>query len=386
MRNEIGSGWKLVFAVLAGVTLCATPRAAWATDIVVDCDAGQSINDALSALDLIGPHTISVTGTCNEAVAIANRDRVTISGNGATIQSRSTGAPAINVGSSHNIVIAGVTLTGGSAGLRVARGSEVVASDLRSHDNQGQGVVVDHSFLRLSAASLDHNGAAGIRVDSSSAALDGAMTVEDNGGSGIVGGAARINLGDGAGPNSIRNNGGSGISLGDGSRGDFNGNTAIQGNAGFGALVFHASTINLFGAVVDSNGDTGVNVQETSHGELGSDVISNNGAATSGGGIRVGENSDLYIDGGIGITGNTGIGVQAELGGVLSSVGGNTISGNSGDGVLVRRMGLARFFAPDAISGNGGWSLTCDSTALVVGDLTGVTNVKCSHIEHNPHP
>ncbi|HKA86041.1 MAG TPA: right-handed parallel beta-helix repeat-containing protein [Haliangiales bacterium] len=342
----------------------------------------------MGALDVTGPHTITVTGTCNEAVNIGNRERVTIDGGGTTvINATGTGASAINVGGSKNINISGVELTGGVFGLRVARGSEVVASDLRSHDNQFAGVrVVDHSQLRLSSATLDHNGAAGLSVDSSVVALDGAMTIANNTGTGIAGGAARISLSDAAGANSISNNGGAGIGLADGSRGNFVGNTTIQGNGGAGAQLIHTSTLNLFGATVDANGDTGINVQETSHGEISNVVVSNNGFSTTGGGVRAGENSDVFLDGGVGITGNTGFGAQAELGGVLSSLGGNVITGNTLDGVRVRRMGLAHFFAPDVISGNGGDALVCDKNSLVVGDLTGISKVKCSNIEKDTSP
>jgi len=293
------------------------------------------------------------------------------------IQSITTGAPALNVGGSHNIVIVGVTLTGGSQGLRVARGSEVRTDGLTSQNNQGSGVVdLDHSVLRMANATLIHNGAAGIRIDSSTVTFEGNMIIGNNVGNGIDGAAARISLFDTAGANSIRNNGGIGIVLADGSRGHVIGNTTVQANSSFGVLVIHTSTLNLVNATVDGNGDTGIDVQETSHGELGHNTVTNNRSATLGGGIRVGENSDISIDGGMAISGNTGAGVQAELGGVLVSTGGNTITGSGADGVLVRRMGIARFFNADTIN-----SLTCDNTALVIGNLSAVANVRCSKIE-----
>ena len=349
-------GLGLAASVLA--MLAAAPRTARATDILVDCGAGETISAALSSLDDVGPNTITVSGTCHESVVVFSRDRLELFGVGATIVGTAD-LPVANVSGSRNIVISGFTLTGGSVGLRVARASEVAVDNLQSHGNATGISVQDGSLLRL----------------------NGAVNVHGNTGNGIVGAASRIVLSDGAGSNSIADNGGDGVVLADGSKGNFLGVTTIHGNGAGGVSIVRTSSINLFGAVVDSNGGTGVNVQETSHCQLGSNTISNNGAAASGGGIRVADNSDLYLDGGVSVTGNTGIGVQAELAGQLSSVGGNTITGNTLEGVRVRRMGLAHFYAPDVITGQGGTALTCDSTSLVVGDLTGVSKVKCSNVE-----
>ena len=70
-------------AAMAGIALLAMPRAAWAANLVVNCGTGDSIQAALDSLDVIGPHTISVTGSCHESVNVVDRDRVTIQGDGA---------------------------------------------------------------------------------------------------------------------------------------------------------------------------------------------------------------------------------------------------------------------------------------------------------------
>jgi len=357
-------GRTAILASAAVAALFLVPSTVSATEIFVDCNAGQTIGDALNILDSIGPHTLAVNGTCHEAVSIANRHSVAIQGNAATIVSDSTTVPVITVSGSHNIAITGVTLTGGGVGLRVARGSVAAASNIKAQGNAHSGITVDSSFLQL----------------------EGAIVSQNNGGNGIFAAGARIFLSDEEGPNILGNNGGNGIALADGSKGSFLADTTIQGNGGAGIVVFHTSFLVLAGATVDGNGDTGVDIQETSHGELASCTISNNGGVTAGGGLRVADNSDLYIDGGIAVTNNTGVGVEAELDGQLSSLGGNTIAGNTRDGVRVRRMGLGHFFAPDVIVGNGGHAVVCDDTSLVVGDLTGISKVKCSNIDREIAP
>src|SRR5262249_2001139 len=85
--------------------------------------AAQTIQGALGALDVTGPHTITVTGTCNEAVNIGNRERVTIDGGGTTvINATGTGASAINVGGAKKIKSSGVERTAGAFSRRVAPG------------------------------------------------------------------------------------------------------------------------------------------------------------------------------------------------------------------------------------------------------------------------
>jgi len=48
--------------------------------------------------------------------------------------------------------------------------------------------------------------------------------------------------------------------------------------------------------------------------------------SNTGGGIEITDHSDGYIDGGITISGNTGVGILVDLSSLLNSLGGNTIS------------------------------------------------------------
>src|SRR5713101_3617053 len=104
-------------------TILLLPGAAWAMNVSVNCNAGGSINAALSGLDLEGPHTITVSGTCHENVAIVDRERLTILapfGQTATIVAADPTDNVIFVTRSRSIRLARLVLTGGSEGLFVS--------------------------------------------------------------------------------------------------------------------------------------------------------------------------------------------------------------------------------------------------------------------------
>ena len=70
-----------------------------ATNVTVDCTGAPatftSINAAMATLDVTGPHTITVIGTCTENVNVSGRDRLTIQGvNAASSCSPATPSPA----------------------------------------------------------------------------------------------------------------------------------------------------------------------------------------------------------------------------------------------------------------------------------------------------
>jgi hypothetical protein len=63
-----------------------------------------------------------------------------------------------------------------------------------------------------------------------------------------------------------------------------------------------------------------------------------------------------------------------------------TISGNSEEGLHLDRQSVAGFSPPFTIAGNGTASISCDTTSLVFGDLTGVGGISCQRIEHASGP
>ena len=348
--------------LLAGVVFLL-PGAVWATNVNVNCNAGGSINTALSALDLQGPHTITVTGTCHENVVIVDRERLTIQapvGQPATIVSADPTDIVIFILRSRGIFLRRLVLTGGSAGLFIVR-SEVQMNNSTIENNSDLGVVVNQMSSLQFGGNIVRNNGDGIIVNQTSRAQINGGTVENNAGSGIQ-------LSNGAFANIV--------------------DETIQNNGGFGVRAFHTSTFQLIRSTVVGNGSTGVRVQETSHGEIVGSTIRNNGAAdpSSPGGIVLSEGGEAFLDGGNDISNNTGPGVLVFTHGTLSSLGGNTISNNTQEGVLLRRQSVGQFFAADTISGNAGPNLACDTTSLAAGDLTGVTNIRCMNIERTLGP
>jgi parallel beta helix pectate lyase-like protein len=347
-----------VMWLLAAVVLLL-PSAVQATTVSVDCNAGGSINAALSGLDLEGPNLIIVTGTCHENVAIIDRERLTIFGSPtATIVAADPTDTVIFVLRSRSIRLARLVLSGGSFGLIVLR-SEVQVNGSTMQNNSAEGVAVSQmSSLQFGGNIVQNNGGSGITVNQTSRAVITGGTVQGNAGDGIV--------------------------VANGSSAPNIGGEIIQNNGGFGVIAFHTSAFQLIGSTIVGNGSTGVRVSETSHGEIAGDIIRNNGAAdpsSPGGGVVLSEGGEAFIDGDNDISNNTGPGVLVMTHGTLSSEGGNTINNNTAEGINLRRQSVGQFFAADTISGNGAANLACDTTSLAAGDLTGVTNIRCMNIE-----
>jgi hypothetical protein len=84
------------------------------------------------------------------------------------------------------------------------------------------------------------------------------------------------------------------------------------------------------------------------------------------------------------ITGNQGSGISVEQGVDLVLINAS-VSQNTGDGINVRRISIGDFTTGgNTVTGNGGASVSCDTTSLLVGDLSTFSNVACKQIER-PH-
>lgn len=346
-----------VICLLAAVAFW--PNAVRAVDVIVDCNSGGSINAALTGLNLEGPNSITVIGTCHENLAIIDRERLTIQalpGQMATIVAADSTDVVIFIARSRSIFLRRLILTGGIEGL-----------------------VVSFSEVRVNGSTIENNSDVGVEDTQQSSLQFNGNVVENNGVGVIVNQTSRLGA---AGGNTVQNNVGSGFVLANGAFANIFNHT-IQGNGGFGVLAFHTSSFQLGGNTIVGNGSTGVRVQETSHGEIIGNIIRNNGAAdpSSPGGVVFSEGGEGFIEQGNDISFNTGPGVLVMTHATLSSLGGNTISHNTAEGVNLRRQSVGQFFAADTISGNGGPNLACDTTSLAAGDLTSATNIRCMNIE-----
>ena len=430
------SAWRSSFLLLSLVTtfcLLTLLPPARAANVQVVCPGGgpgaySSINAALSALDPHGPNTITVSGTCVENIFIDKFERLFIlaaPGQTATINAADPSGIVLTTFQSTGIILSGLVFQGGSVGVFLNQGSNVnivnctmqgnsgdgldmqMASTLilensTIQDNQGSGLSVavgSNATLAISPNQrirVLRNGGDGIDVDGSFFQVNfGVLDVENNAGAAIaqIGGRMLIFDGGVGGGNLFQGNG-EGIDVFNAGSAQFFGRNVIQNNGDVGLQIL-GSSVGIFGrgtlpdgslrsTIIQGHATVGVNVVR--QGELtmsGTHQIQNNGSLvadpTFRGGLRVSRGS-LTLNNGVQISNNTGPGIRADQN-TGTSVTNVTISSNTEEGVHVDRQSVAGFFQPLSIVGNGIASISCDTTSLVFGDLTGVAGINCMRIE-----
>jgi Right handed beta helix region len=367
------------------------PASSHAADVTVGCFGGSggaypSINAALAAIGPVGPSTITVTGTCTESVGLFKARSITIvapvaggaGSGGATIvglQDNDT----FDIGLfSQNIALQNLEIRGNPAssiglGVSIFNNSQANIILCNIHDNPDGGVSADSSSQVALDSSILQNSSNGdgLDVTNDSTADMVSTTIQNNGGfgitvfnrSGIV--IRRQNL--------IQNNaGGVGISAVDSSK--------VQMQTADPALF----------TTIQRHALNGIQIGDQVMLRMGGGphAIQGNGSACptdpTCGGISALRNSTMRLTSG-NISGNQGSGISAEQ---LVDFGLNntTISNNTGDGVHIRRISIGQFVTANTITGNGGASVSCDTTSLVVGDLSTFSKIACSQIERTLGP
>jgi hypothetical protein len=195
--------WILVFSLsLAAVAhgQTAATSAMMAGSGVVNCDAGESLNRALSKLDKHTPATLMVQGTCTEYVQIAGFENLTVKSiTGATLVQPSTipnnlfltllridasrsvlidglsvlstpsGIPPVGIGkSSIDVRLRNLTIQGGNPGIIVFENSQVSLAQVTVRD-PGYAAIgiydlsdvhIEHCWLENTTGALWHQGVA----------------------------------------------------------------------------------------------------------------------------------------------------------------------------------------------------------------------------------
>ena len=377
------SGYKLLFAC----SLLLLSSFAFAASAVVDCSgatpgAFTSIHAALASLPAAGPNFISVTGTCHENVVMGGRTDLNISGNpSATVVPGNTGH-LLAIDGSQRVGIQNITFDGGRGAL-VSNNSQVELVNITIQNSLGIGLTTIDSLVHIADSTIKHSTRSGISVGGGAFYVDSDITgttVTNNGRNGIsvLTGHLILNGGDEVTPgteNVISNNAGVGVAVANSAEADINGDNRIIGNQGaFGLEVIHTSTVIMTDGIISSNAGVGVHCGETSHCEwAGITKVDSNGK----GGIEITDHSDAYLDGGIDISGNTGVGVLVDLSSLLNSLGGNTINNNTDDGIVLNTMSVLKFAANDTITGNGNLALECNNNSMVSGDISTYKPKKC---------
>jgi hypothetical protein len=417
--------------IAAAFVLFLFSNPAWAAfvNLQVVCPGGApgafpSISAALATMDPNDANTITVTGTCSDNIFIPNFQRLFIQsapGQTATIVAANPSGIVLQTYQSTGILLVGLTFQGGSMGVLLNQGSNVNMIDCTMQQNSGDGLHMQMgSILTMENSTMQdnqgnglyaagsseatlatnpnqririlRNGQNGITLDGSSMQVNfGVLDVENNAGAAIFQNGGRTLIFDGGvdGGNLFQGNG-EGIDVFNAGSAQFFGKNTIRNNGDVGVQILASSVaFNGRATLIEGHATLGVNVVR--QGELtmaGPHLIQNNGTAAADpnlrGGIRVARSS-LTLQNGVQITGNIGPGIRADFN-TSTSVSHITVSNNSEEGVRVGRQSVSQFLPGVAIAGNGAASISCDTTSLVFGDLTGITGLDCSRIEREQGP
>jgi hypothetical protein len=316
--------------------------------VTVDCNAGESIQQAIDQSDRSQPLTVTINGTCPESVHIT-RDWVTLqgSGSGAGIHAPTDGA-AIWIDGARYIRLAQLTLTGGgnqSPLLNASNGSSVSTHAVDITGGQyGLGawsnasVAVDGGMVSNSQV-FGVNAGAGAHI-----ALFGGAVVRGAGFHGV-----------------IASNSGS-IEVHD---------ATVESSAGTGVFAFQGGSVSVWnGAVVRNNDKGGVGANAASAGVSGGLVTGNNESGVFG--FNGGQ---VTVQGGAVVEGNHGFGIYLATGSTLALGDSTTaVRENDGSGVLLKDTSVVTGGTGGAvIADNGGWGISC-APAPAVAMISGPAN------------
>lgn len=368
--------------------------AAMASSVTVDCSgqtpgAFTSIQAAINSLDVTGPHQVFIIPgkPCSENIQITDRQRLALfSGNGTAPISSAAGfgGDVITIQGSTGIFLGNLDISGGNRGIVIFRNSEVTIEGSSVFGDLNAGIRMDgHSSLFLTG-NIHNNGGTGVNM------FDSLITVVNSQFSGNGGTGVFLTRSRGFFQGATVSNNSQGISFINGSSGQFTAPNLIQNNTSIGMSVGEGSSVRMLGLltnppqvnVIEGNPFIGLNIFSGQVVMFNGNIIRNNGAGGDpfNAGIRVDDNGALLTEGSgdIQVTGNTGPGVDATLGGDVDLTG-TVITNNTGDGI--RGLGHVHigFFPPNtnSVSGNGGASISCDASSVFVGDRTGIKDVRC---------
>ena len=257
---------KIAVAMIASIGLFAT--SASAANRTVNCDEGQSIQDAVErGKGSAAPLYINVSGSCEEVVTIT-RDDVTIDGS-----ETATVTGTINVDGGRRINISALTITGPGPGVVVGAGYLKLRNVVIT-GNSGTGVFASLSaYVGVLKSTVSNNDIGGV------VATDGASVFVRN--------------------TSVIGNDGDGIRLFQGANGTV-GKSIINDNSDNGINAFTGTVVIQQNTTISGNANHGIDANFHSTVEIGDSAITNNGVI----GIKLEFDSGLITFNNVTITGN----------------------------------------------------------------------------------
>lgn len=339
---------------------------------LVDCAAGETVNEALQAADTLGPLSITIKGTCTEFVGI-NRDQVTLRAfaPGDGLQAPSATGAVLSMNAARRVRLEGLTLSGGNAGLIANSGAFFVGEDLHITGASAGVNVGGNSVGHLDNLTIDDCPGEGISAGQNSSLGISGGTISGCQGSGAAAReGATISLGGGI---AISDTNGPGVVAYEGAMITLQDGT-ISNSGHFGAFAF-GGTIAVRGSDTLITGSTFSGLDASDGGQVsvvfGARISGNNTgiSATNGGSV-------LIQDGGI-VENNNGDGIALGSSSSLRMQADAIVRGNAGHGVHAAHTSVAQFGSPtNQIVDNGGWGVFCNgppSVAMMSGDPGTVT-------------
>jgi|GEM_PF-2823570 len=318
--------WAQLEAMQAQIDALAAGSPPATASVSVDCDAGETITDALTtpANEL----TIEFSGTCQEAVTIL-RQRVILKGTAAATIDGSLVVRAADA----DLQSFSVTNSPGP-GLFVDRGSRASIIDVHVSGSAADGFLIAASNVLCADCSATNNGWSGMSVVvGAQMAIAGTTIFSDNSAQGLsIGDASGVITLDS--PQSIG-------AVSPTSEFEFN------NNGGFGVLTFASASLRFSAAdQID---------------------VHNNGQ-----GILVASGASTHLDGTINISGNNlGLGI---LGGTVFHVGDVTSNGNDIGVFLDDNATLRGGISPIRSNNNSQWGFFVRSSYLGDANISATGN------------
>jgi hypothetical protein len=181
-----------VFAFFVLMAIGAASQSVQAMNVSVNCDKKGTITKALKLLasaNPLGPNKVTVSGGCNENLAIQSMDRLTLTtANGASITDSSGGSLAVvDIEDSHSVTLQGFTINGGSGGVLCNTTSVCYLTGNTIQDGGGTGVgVFADSHAILESNVIQNNGFRGATVNDRSRMASSNDVFQGNGAQGVA--------------------------------------------------------------------------------------------------------------------------------------------------------------------------------------------------------
>jgi hypothetical protein len=345
--------------------------------ITVDCAAGEKVSDALAQSANAPSVTITIKGTCTEAVVI-NRDDVMLKSfaPGDGLQAPSADATVLALFAAHRTRLQQLTLRGGSTGLAAFGGSIFSAADLHVASATQNAVTVGTGATgNLGNPTIEDSGTGlnvfGGNLSAFGGTISGSVTGVNAGNGGAVTLTGGLVLSD----SSFH-----GVVAGPGGSVAINGAT-VRNSGNTGAYAFGGS-ISVFGdaSVIQGSTFAGLSAEDGGSASLAGGARS----ANNGAGVVATGGALLIQDGAI-VENNTGGGVMIFAASSLRMRGGAIIRGNGSHGIHASDTSVASFGdGTTQIVDNDGWGIVCDSAPSVAlisgnpGTVTGNTSGQVS--------